>query len=385
MTIMSIDPTTRPGVAAALATQGRAKRQDGEPNWRPLAEVGARAGLAGPDLRADARKAERQGLIKVKAVKSGPRVALTELGRQLFGLDGPGPGLGSTHDQVEGSAPRPPLVQLLIRWGSAVAIVEELADHLGRDIEDVWDRILELERLGTVETWPDHPAGPAVMLSSRTAAGLGIWLSSDGSRWLRPHDPDPTTIEPVRVILNESDLARDQDRPGLLDAFPDPRSISGLAAVEAAEDAERLCREIQDHWSDPAGSGATVVDRELTVKERWSLAGRGLPVVRLPNPKILLGQGLAWPVLAPGGRQLWRLGLGVCPGCRDRVLDRSQYCLVCCRSGLDDLIRYLLSLEGRRKFTSRRAIGARPGSTRAVRRRELQAKAQPDLRGGLGG
>ncbi len=202
MTTLKIAPggrcsaLARPKVVEALVTQQRRTRRHGNAAWRPLDEIGHQAGIGGRLLQNDLRLAEQQGLVDVKVRESGRFVTLSALALSLFGLgdriDRDLEGFEEPLVEAEGAAdgsglfepeqPGEPLVEVLVGWQCSSPRVEDLADHLGRDVEDLWDEFQELERRGLVEVWPDHPAGPAVMLSSLTADRLRLRLASDGFR-----------------------------------------------------------------------------------------------------------------------------------------------------------------------------------------------------------
>ena len=319
-------------IAAALADGQRRERFVGAATWRDPGQVGKAAGLRGARLRAEVHRAERLGLIDHKEVAEGDRIALTDLGWQLFGLNDRGPSTVGTADGiVEPEDDRPPLVQLLIHWRTAIPLAEQLAHHLGRDVEDVWDEVLALERAGWVETWPDHPAGPAVMLSGPAADELGLALSSDGSRWLRPWQADPTTIDAPFGAAREADLILDDDA-SLFGDWPDPDALDGPRALAADEALEQQAWRLLDLATKPDGPRVRLQhDGRPDQNSRDPFGGSGTHVV-LPRPRHLLGADLLWPT-APGSD-------GRCAGCRDRQLGRTRYCLVCDRSGMDDLIAY---------------------------------------------
>ena len=376
-------------IAVALADHQRRERAKGHATWRDPAALGQSLGLAKSTVRSEVDLAERLGLIDRKRLKVGQRVALTDLGWKLFGLDQVGPRSripAPTLDLDQTLEPRPPLIQLLIDWRVAVPLVEELATHLGQDPEPLWDEVLGLETQGLVETWPDHPAGPAVMLSSLTADALGLRLSTDGTRWLRPGEPDPTSIDPDLGLVTETDWSQDQDLLGLLDQTPDPSLLGGPEAALAAEAAERQCLDLLDQWTDPdpEAQAPVVLDHEPDLKDRWRAASQEQPTVFLPAPRLLLGQSLPWPVLVPGREQHWHPGSGPCPGCREQFLGVRTYCLVCCRSGLDDLLAHLLRLETRRQVPMVRRPEPGPKPTKGATRRHVRAVKTPGLRGGLG-
>ena len=76
---------------------------------------------------------------------------------------------------------------------------------------------------------------------------------------------------------------------------------------------------------------------------------------------------------------------GRCAGCRDRHLSPTQYCLVCDRSGMNDLIAYLLAAEYRREKQARPRVDR--GRKAAQVKAELghaRAKGHTPLRGGIG-
>ena len=385
MTTLAIDPGSRSSIAAALADQQRRDHAQGAASWRDTGLIGQALGISGYRLQAEIDRAERRGLVECRELVDGTRIALTDLGAKLFGLGGPGsrlrPDPGSDSSDPD---PRPALVQLLIRWRSATPLVQVLADHLGRDVEPVWDEILELQGLGWVETWPDHPAGPTVMLSSRAADQAGLRLSCDASRWLRPRDPDETSIEPRRVDFVATDLDQNPGEPGILETLPDPRGLTGPEALQALEEADRLGREILDRWTDPDETSPVVLDHRPDNRELWDLAGSGRPRIFLPDPKVLLGERLPWPVRPTPGEP--------CRGCGSGPLSRSRYCLVCDRSGIDDLIQYLLTIEPApariRKPRPERPAPvertARPGRAAKVPRVRPASGIGTGLRGGLG-
>ena len=385
-------------IAAALAEGQRRGRIVGAATWRDPSQVGRTAGLRGARLRAEVNRAERLGLIDRKELVAGDRIALTDLGWQLFGLDerdgSPSDGTAEGTDSIrtaeddaaeEGPRPpaladpddsRPPLVQLLIHWRTAIPLAEHLADHLGLDVEGVWDEVLALERAGWVETWPDHPAGPAVMLSGSAADELGLALSSDGSRWLRPWQADPTTIDAPFGAAREADLMID-DNASFFGDWPDPDALDGPRALAADEALEEQAWKLLDLATKPDGPRVRLQhDGRPDQNSRDPFGGSGTHVV-LPRPRHLLGADLPWPT-SPGSD-------GRCAGCRDRHLSRTRYCLVCDRSGMDDLIAYLLAAEYRREKQARPRVDR--GRKAAQVKAELghaRAKGHAALRGGIG-
>ena len=373
-------PSRGSRVAAALAERHRRERPRGLSVWREPRELGRSLGLAPSEVRTEVEQAERLGLVDLADFGAGPRVSLSDLGWKLFDLDDRRP--GPRRSAAPRSRPEDPdLVTLLRTWRSAAPQAQDLADHLGRDVEEFWDEVLAAESRGEVETWPDHPAGPTVMLSSLAAGRLGLELSSDGTRWLRPRQDDPTSIERSNHDVAETSLGLDPDRPGLLDDLADPCARTGPEELEARESAEAQADEILDRLTDPEGERVLVLDHEPTIEERWSNAGK--PQVFLPAPHLILGQALQWPVRGLEGQ--------TCRGCRDRKLGRTDYCLLCDRSGVDDLIRYLLEVSpGPRRIKQHRPDGAArvpraPRSSKSKGQGNRKGCQPADgLRGGLG-
>lgn len=126
-----------------------------------------------------------------------------------------------------------------------------------------------------------------------------------------------------------------------------------------------------------------------TPDEFWQFNGAvGRPVF-VPQPRLLLGLRLTWPVLVPGTERRWTPGDGPCPGCLGERLGARTFCMVCHRSGIDDLITFLLSQESRRRGTMGRMKAGREQArrehlSRSERRRMVEANHRPGLRGGIG-
>ena len=378
-------PEQRPGLVAALVEERLSHDRTGFGAWADAGRIGQQAGVEGRGLESEIRLAEQRGLVEVKSRSGQTMLVLTPLGSSLYGVDGPTRGAWVADEAVEG-LPSPDLVALLARWPSSFPAVEDLANHLGQDVEDLWEEFQEAERSGVVSLWPDHPAGPAVMLSSWSASTLGLRLASDGSRWLGRRDQDPTSIDPQNRFRIEADLDLDPTRPDFLDDYRDPGAFAGDETLEATEAVARLSRDVEDAWSDQDdGSGPKVLveDRELSFDERWEAAERDQAVVRLPRPRLLLGQRLTWPVLTPGAEppRIWCPGDGPCPACFGGPVAVATYCLVCHRSGLDPLIREMIRREGGRA-KGRRQDQAKP--SRALKAGKRQVEKVQALRGGIG-
>jgi hypothetical protein len=109
--------------------------------------------------------------------------------------------------------------------------VAELAEALGRTVDDLADELRKLEMFDLAETWPD-PAELGtvrVMLSAEGAELIGVRLSADGTHWVvppgrpfPPPDPGPTAEprkrgrprkprDPSRVRKRLERLARSPD------------------------------------------------------------------------------------------------------------------------------------------------------------------------------
>ena len=66
---------------------------------------------------------------------------------------------------------------------------------------------------------------------------------------------------------------------------------------------------------------------------------------KLPPIRQVLGTQLAWPVMTEdtsnGNQRWWRPSDGLCPGCGGDRLDRGTVCVLCDRTGLDDVLASL--------------------------------------------
>ncbi len=164
----------------------------------------------------------------------------------------------------------------------------------------------------------------------------------------------------------------------------DPTLLIGSETLEALEAVEVEVRDVLDQLTDPAGDEPTVLMHRPSIEDYWEMSAQARPVVYLARPRHLLGQALPWPALVPGTERAWTPGDGTCPGCQAQDLDAFTYCLVCHRSGLDDLIRYLLSFEPRRVIPPARSVDSPAKPSRSSRRRLVVAQDRPGLRGGLG-
>lgn len=178
----------------------------------------------------------------------------------------------------------------------------EVAEALGRDVEETTDVLAELDVAGWIEVW-DRPEGPAVTLSAWGAARLGVRLVEAGPdaapRWQDVGDPEPPSA-PARGVGRPAALA-DLDR--IADPLPPPDCAAESAELAASTDAGQAAR----------------------VKPG-----------RLPFPSLLLGSSYsnAWP--EPRANAVLT---SICDVCRARPLAPHEYCLCCGRWGLDDLLR----------------------------------------------
>jgi hypothetical protein len=202
------------------------------------------------------------------------------------------------------------LLARLASTGSAAVPLDDLPSLLGLDDQAVANVMAAWVNAGDVELWPDHPDGPACVLSSIAAERLGFILDPDapldlGSRWIRRGSLGPDRLETERHgkhrrnVIRESELFDAARHPSAgLDLLTDRRAIPPPLAAERHDVGDKEARAYFRSYGDPQ------------------------------YPTILIGLDLPWPV-AP-------LPDGSCGACGSRgKLWRSMVCLVCLRAGCD--------------------------------------------------
>ena len=209
-------------------------------------------------------------------------------------------------------------------------LVATIASKTGLAEDATRDALLEAERGGWVELWPDAPRGPSAMLSARSAERLGLRLSADSRRWLtarqvdrsHPGTPNRFMDENHRLIV-EADYS-DPDGPGLYAPIADPFALEGLDSIVLVERAALMALEYETTPPPPPET------RKRPKGSCWSEEDWQPPRLPIPKPSLLLGQSPIWPVrYTPHGP---------CPGCKSDPMGFATYCLICGRSGVDHLL-----------------------------------------------
>jgi len=188
----------------------------------------------------------------------------------------------------------------------------ELADALGRGVQETTDLLCDLDLAGWLEVW-DGESGPVVTLSPLGAERMGVRLVEEGfeatARWAHAGDPEPRAPRSTNLCASA--------RAANLDFVPDPAPEPDEAAARgerAADVAARAVPKLIGREPDPAGAHPLRTDD-------------------LPPPSVLLGVGLTpWP--GPGQEIDHD---ATCPACGSRHLGPQMYCLYCDRWGLDRL------------------------------------------------
>jgi hypothetical protein len=130
------------------------------------------------------------------------------------------------------------------RNGLALVPVADLPELLDLPTDEALDLVAGLESDGWVETWEEAPLpGPCVILSSRAAERLGLYLHPPGtadvfnSRWL-PVGTDPPPDRKARqdFLVMESDLWKP-------DGIGDHRGLDSLADPNARDPHVELIRQ----------------------------------------------------------------------------------------------------------------------------------------------
>jgi hypothetical protein len=203
----------------------------------------------------------------------------------------------------------------------------ELADRLGREVEETTDLLCDLDVAGWLEVW-ESETGTLVTLSPLAAERLGVRLIESGPdatpRWSPVGEPEPREPRATHVTA--------ASRAAALDFVLDPEPDPGEAAVgseRAASVAAALRAQAAGTWPRPHGpAGPTSLDD-------------------LPSPSLLIGVGLTpWP----GPDQLE--ADAICPACGSRRLGPHMYCLCCDRWGLDGLFGGARSVKERARDRS---------------------------------
>ncbi len=170
----------------------------------------------------------------------------------------------------------------------------QLADALGRELEETLDLLCNLDVVGWLEVW-DCEEGPLITLSPFAAARLCVRIVEVGPgetpRWAGAGDPDPTPRRAKGVFLSV--------RSAELEYVVDPLSLIEI--------------DIDENRTEPR-------QEESRANGRYSEG---------PRPWLLLGQGLTpWP--GPTA-----LRNEPCPACGGQLLQPIMYCLYCDRWGRD--------------------------------------------------
>jgi len=346
--------------------------------------------------------AEAAGMVWVDHGPKGRRVNLQRAAISLLGLS-----RRTYRREIDPDAladlPHCGLLATLATFGMSMVPMTTLAEATGRDVMDLWDDCLDAERRGLVEPWADHPTGPTVTISPLVANRLRLTLSEDGSRWLLPRQLDPTRVlENVR--LAGASIGNDSDQPRNADDERSAGIIADLADPDASEPLEILTTEERAEWlvSRMANDAEEVeVDRLLArtfrrspVPVAESNTGRDFAeelARRLPRPQVLVGMACSWPVFADqeftADPVRWLPSVGPCPECQGRTFDRLTYCVVCDRSGVDDLLPPIepesVALPPT-TLSSRMLQIRRPHRPRTIAKAKAKAKTAPAmLKGGL--
>ena len=188
----------------------------------------------------------------------------------------------------------------------------ELADALGRGVQETTDLLCDLDLAGWLAVW-DGESGPVVTLSPLGAERMGVRLVEEGfdvtPRWAQVGDPEPHAPRSTNLCASA--------RSATLAFVPDPAPEPGEAAAR--------------------GERAAVVAARVVLKttggEPEARAAKLPRADDLPHPSVLLGVGLTpWP--GPG-QEIDQDA--TCPACGSRRLRSHMYCLYCDRWGLDHL------------------------------------------------
>jgi hypothetical protein len=249
---------------------------------------------------------------------------------------------------LDEDTPHASLVLALAGMPHAVETLDALASHLDRDYNQLCRECIAAELSGMVDLWPDAPSGPSVCLATLAAGRLGLILSCDGTRWLRPGMFDPTSIDGPSPFSVETDIT-EPDGPSPLAFVPVPNARTAEEQAIADETADRHAARLEaepepeptakDYAANPDGK-RTRWDRDRTRSILDGEAIGGDPERRIPRPTKLWGMGRAWPVMTPGSNPLrpWTHGDGPCPECHGDPLARSEACVICDSMGVQELL-----------------------------------------------
>lgn len=134
---------------------------------------------------------------------------------------------------ADAAAPNDELLSVLAGAPSAVIPIREVPDVLGLDPVEASNLVAAWVDSGLVEVWNDFHRGAAIVLSSETAARLGLVLieRGDGLAWERADAPPrkdkyrTSSIRGVREVLECDLVGRKRDGSPTergLDDLPDP-------------------------------------------------------------------------------------------------------------------------------------------------------------------
>jgi hypothetical protein len=206
------------------------------------------------------------------------------------------------------------IVSAPVAWSSPAAI----AERARLDVDDVTDRLAELDEAGYVAVW-DRDDGPVLTLSALGAERIGVRLGRVKGRknpaWLETGEPEAAEPPAMNVV---EDLA-DAGMEWVADSGPPAELL-----VEAAEEIE-LAAKKKKKKKPPR------MPKLLHPKFR-----------RDPLPRFIITGGLPWPLIILGLRSaaVWReLPLGSderwCRTCGGRKLRSWEYCPECDRWGFN--------------------------------------------------
>lgn len=210
-----------------------------------------------------------------------------------------------------------PILQAIITGPFAWQTPVDLAATLAMDVDQLTDRLADLDSAGWLEVW-EQPDGVSVTLSAWAAARLGVKLAEGRTpgtwRWVPRDAPDPGP-ERARGVISGSNTV---DLGLLIDA--------GVEAPAALASAEVL-------------QGAIENPQRASRQDLY--------------PTHLVGENLTpWP-----GPETARQDPPRCPACQDRPLSPRSYCLRCDRWGFDEAQR---ALRTPRSAPARHAPGVSP-------------------------
>ncbi len=215
------------------------------------------------------------------------------------------------------------VLNVLLEGPTAWRAPSEIAEAIGRDVDETMDLLCELDVAGWLAIW-ETESGPQVTLSPVAAERLGARLVEIGPgetpRWARANEPDPPAPR-AKNVCSRAEAAK-------LDFVEDPY----LPIDEHADRGERI---------------------ELHARALADAPPRSGRAEELPRPTVLVGLSLSpWP--GPG-----EIPGACCPACGGQTLRPQMYCLCCDRWGFD---RWLADVAPAAADVPQRAVAPRCAS-----------------------